>query len=339
MYRRFLNNNDYLGIITTEALAQLTRGNDERFLQAEESAEMSLVEYLSENYEVEQELAKGKYIAPYDRRITYPVGVHIYFEGQIHEVIRSISGCKAPTTEPCWDENPFKEAGQPDLKPYSQFGTYYPSDEILCNNLVYTCRRENGYKFGAIRIPGVEGWSKVETSLWQPVVYALWNVVSYNWAFYTLTTIEGFDNNLSPDSATCWGEIADYSPEYNAYELSGHDYVVYGSEVFVPEMDVNADIPVPGLNLALHDPRNYNLKKHMVRLAVYELTKLIAPNNVSVVRMRDYEDSMKWLNDASKLRLNPQIPRKLASDKQPVTDWQMATFQTDYDPYKNPWLT
>lgn len=72
----------------------------------------------------------------------------------------------------------------------------------------------------------------------------------------------------------------------------------------------------------------------MVRLALYELTKLIAPNNVSVVRMRDYEDSMKWLNDAAKLRLNPQIPRKLDATKKPVTDWQLATFQTDYDPYK-----
>lgn len=48
MYRRFLNNSDYLGIITQEALAQLTRGNDDRFIQAEESAEMSIVEYLSE---------------------------------------------------------------------------------------------------------------------------------------------------------------------------------------------------------------------------------------------------------------------------------------------------
>ncbi len=44
----------------------------------------------------------------------------------------------------------------------------------------------------------------------------------------------------------------------------------------------------------------------MVRLAFYELAKFIAPNNVSVVRTRDDEDSMKWLNDAAKLRLNPQ---------------------------------
>lgn len=72
MYRRFLNNSDYLGIITQEALQQLTRGNDERFIQAEQSAEMSIVEYLSENYEVEKEFAKGKYIADYDRRIRSP---------------------------------------------------------------------------------------------------------------------------------------------------------------------------------------------------------------------------------------------------------------------------
>lgn len=62
------------------------------------------MEYLSENYEVEKELAKGKYIADYDRRITYPVGVHIYFEGQIHEVIRSMSGYRKPTATAYWKE-------------------------------------------------------------------------------------------------------------------------------------------------------------------------------------------------------------------------------------------
>lgn len=56
MYRRFLNDSDYLGIITAEALSQMTRNNPERFIQAEESAEMSITEYLSENYEIEQEL-------------------------------------------------------------------------------------------------------------------------------------------------------------------------------------------------------------------------------------------------------------------------------------------
>ena len=105
MYRRFLNDTDYLGIITPEALAQMTRGNSERFVQAEESAEMSIVEHLSENYEIERELNKGKYIATYDRRITFPVGAHIYHEGVICEVIRSISGCKAPAVKIYWQEH------------------------------------------------------------------------------------------------------------------------------------------------------------------------------------------------------------------------------------------
>ena len=153
-----------------------------------------------------------------------------------------------------------------------------------------------------------------------------------------LLALDGFDNNIDPLTSDCWGAIADYDSAYNDYELSDHKYVVYEGRVFYPETDVNADVLVLGNNLSLHDPRNYNLKKHMVRLAVYELTKLIAPNNVSAVRMRDYEDSMKWLNDAAKLRLNPQIPRKVNETKKPVTDWQLATFQNDYDSYHNPWM-
>lgn len=338
MYRRFLNNNDYLGIITAEALAQLTRGNDERFIQAEESAEMSIIEYLSENYEIEKELAKGKYIAGYDRRITYPIGVHIYFEGKICEVIRSISGYRQPALRPYWEEA--ADISDSTVLPnYSQFETYYPGDKVQYNGSAYTCMEENGYKFGNIRIPMVEGWTGIDITDWQPIAYALWDVVRHGDNFYTLMTLDGFDNNINPLESDCWGAIADYDPEYNAYELSEHEYVVYDGKVFYPETDVNADVPTVSVNLSPHDPRNYNLKKHMVRLALYELTKLVAPNNVSVVRMRDYEDSMKWLNDAAKLRLNPQIPRKLDDTKKPVTDWQLATFQTDYDPYKNPWLT
>ena len=338
MYRRFLNNNDYLGIITPEALSQLTRGNEDRFIQAEESAEMSVVEYLSENYEVEKELAKGKYIAEYDRRITYPVGVHIYFDGQIHEVIRSISGYREPATGQYWEEYSGIDLDACHVSCYSQFNTYYPGDKVSYNDVVYVCLKENGYKFDDIRIPMVNGWLEAEIAPWKPMEYPLWSVVEYDNGFFTLMTLDNFDSNLDPMTSDCWGAIADYDPEYNAYELSENVYVVYGGRVFYPETDVNADIPQVGRNISPHDPRNYNLKKHMVRLALYELTKLIAPNNVSVVRMRDYEDSMKWLNDAAKLRLNPQIPRKLDATKKPVTDWQLATFQTDYDPYKNPWM-
>lgn len=81
MYRRFLNDADYLGVITQELLSQMPRGNTDRFIQAEESAEMSITEYLSENYEIEAELNKGKYIAPHDRKITFSGGCSYLFRG------------------------------------------------------------------------------------------------------------------------------------------------------------------------------------------------------------------------------------------------------------------
>lgn len=267
------------------------------------------------------------------------MGAHIYHEGTICEVIRSMSGYKMPAVKTYWQEHVDVNLDTATVERYSQFGTYYPNDLVLYNDMVYICTAENGYKFGEIRIPMVEGWLEAEYTLWQPINYLLWNVVEFEGAFYTLMTLDGFDNNAMPMESDCWGAIADYNPAYNGYEFSEHEYVVYEGRVFYPGTDVNADLPQRGVNLTPHDPRNYNLKKHMVRLALYELTKLIAPNNVSVVRMRDYEDSMKWLADAARLRLNPQIPRKVAEDNKPVTDWQLATFQTDYDPWKNPWMT
>ena len=338
MYRRFLNDNDYLGIIASDSLSQMVRGNNERYIQAEESAEMSILEYLSENYEIEKELHKGKYIAEYDRRIAFPVGVHLYLDGKIYEVIRSISGYKAPSDIAYWSEYSDVNIEVTSMSSYSQFSTYYVGDVVQFNGVGYSCLSENGYKFGDIRIPMVNGWLEAETTEWQPIEYPLWSVVSYNNEFYTLLGAENFDNNNTPFDSECWGAIANYDRECNEYDLSEHEYVVYNGKVFYPEVDVNADLPEIGKRLALGDPRNDNLKKHMTRLAVYELTKLIAPNNVSIVRVRDYEDSMKWLSDASKLKLNPQISRKLGEDKKPVTDWQLATFQTSYDPYQNPWM-
>jgi hypothetical protein len=339
MYRRFLNDNDYHSIITPDALAQITRGNTERMIQAEESAEMSIVEYLSENYEVEKELWKGKYIADYDRRISFPVGVHFYHDGQICEVTRHISGYKAPALVAYWEESSDPNVIVENVAHYSQFKTYHSGDLVAYNGVCYVCLAENGWDFGDIRPPLVSGWLKVLPEQWQPIHHAQWDVVSFNGLFYTLADIDGYDETITPDVSPNWGEIADYDSCYNGYELSSHEYVVYGGRVWHPETDVNSDTPQFNINIVARDPRNYNLKKHMVRLAVYELTKLIAPNNVSTARVKDHEDSMKWLYDASKLRINPQIPRKVANDRKEVMNWQLATFQADYNPWNNPWLT
>lgn len=51
---KILNNNDYLSVITEDGLQQLSRHKDYTIAQAEEDAEMSIVEYLSDNYEIEK---------------------------------------------------------------------------------------------------------------------------------------------------------------------------------------------------------------------------------------------------------------------------------------------
>lgn len=335
MYRRFLNDGDYEGVLSIEHFNQLSDGRKEKIIEAESNAEMSIIEYLSESYEIEAELIKGKFIAEYDRKITFPVGAYIYVNGKTRKVIRSISGYKAPASKEYWEEV-FYDVNTP-VTSYSQFNTYKKGDVCAYNSQNYVCVEENGFEFNDIRIPGLNGWEEVDGGDWMPISYELWSVVKYNDRYYTLVTLDGFDNMIDPFTSDCWGAIADYDPNYNEYDLSGHDYVVFDGKVFRPVIDVNSDTPEMSVNIAVGDPRNLNVKKHMVRLAAYELAKSISPNNVSAVRLRDYEDSMMWLKDASRMKLNPMIPRKVGRDNQEVLGWQFATFQTEMDPNKNPW--
>ena len=298
MYKRFLNNHDYLGIITEEAMKQLIRNNEDRISQAEEAAEASIVEYLTDNYEVEKELMKGKMLVEYTPTITYPVGVHFYKDGKIYEALRSIAGVKTPTDKVYW-----------------------------------------------VELDGYDA-SKIENA-WEPVEnvnewvgnydgYHLWSVVSYEDKFYALVTMDDLDLTVNPFNSNNWGLIGDYVQDY-PYEFKETEYVVYNGQVYVPTMKPTADELKEGYNIRLHDPRNSNIKKHLVRLALYELHKLISPNNVSSARITDYEASIMWLRDANRCKINPQIPRKLDFENKPVAEYAIATFMRDYDPNKNPW--
>lgn len=337
MYRRYLINNDYVGLITQEALSQITRNNEECFFNAEEAAEISLLEYLSDNYEIQKVLDEGKRILPYSRQITYPVGSHFIYEGHICAALRTINGCKAPSTVEYWTELAFVE-NEEIVKPYSQLETYDCGDIVIFANKYYECQEANGYDYNNIRIPGVVAWIEVETEEWMANMdYPLWKPVSYEGHFYALTDLSNLDATVNPHESDNWGMIGDYDSEYNKYELVDYEYVVYNGKVFRPYINANSDELVYGGNIKRHDPRNPNVKKHMLRLAVYELTKMISPNNVSSARIADYENSIEWLRDASRMKINPMIPRKLDEHNQPETDFAIATYMRDYDPNHNPW--
>lgn len=337
---RFLNNNDYISIVTEEALVQLIRQKETRLAQAEEAAEVSLLEYLSTHYEIEKALAQGKMIKPYNRQITYPAGTHFYFEDQICQTLKTINGYKAPSNTVYWKKYEEYIENPDDIELYRQFGTYSPGDIVKFGGVYYVCAAYNGFDFKNIRIPGVDGWQKVEDVVeWEANMdYELWKVVEWSGNFYALAELEGLDKTQNPEESDNWGQIADYDPEYNEYELSEHEYVVYNNDVYYPLMDVNSGVVQMNESIVVKDPRNPNVKKHLLRIAVYELHKLISPNNISQSRITDYETSIKWLQDASKMRINPQIPRKIDEQKKPITDWQLATFQAEMDATNNPWL-
>lgn len=338
MYQRFLNNDDYMSQISDELFQQLIRGNQMRVDQAEESAEASIVEYLSDNYEVERALAVGKNLRPYNPRITYPVGVHFYYEGKIVEAMRSINGIKTPTSVAYWREyEGFNEERNKGVKPYSQLLNYHPGDLVVFSNQIYECLEHNGLDYDDIRIPGINAWEEVETLPWQPnVQYADWSVVEWDGQYFALLTSEGIDQTVNPMDSDNWGLIGQYDADYT-YEFKDTEYVEYNGKIWYPTMMPNADTLKEGYNFRFHDPRNPNIKKHMVKIALYELHKLISPNNVSSARITDYEATMQWLHDANRCKINPQIPRKLDEEKKPVSEIAIATFARDYDPYKNPW--
>lgn len=340
---------DYLSTLTEVGFRQLLRERHDSVIDAEESAECSVTDYLHQHYLVEEALLVGKKIVPYNNQITYPPDVFFTYEAtpgeeKIYRTITGINSIKRPSSKTYWRElDAFEEIGDLDKIPhYSQMITWKPGQKVKYNGSVWECMVGNGIEFDNIQIPGVVAWRKIEVYEWQPnVQYQIYDVVKYKGEYYMLldnVNIEEMDKSVSPLLSDDWGKIGDYIEDYE-YEVSDHEYVVFNDEVFYPVMPVNADKLEKGINITPDDPRNKNLVKHMTRLAIYELHKRITPANISNVRINDYNDSIMWLKDAQKFKLDPKIPRRIDQDeKYPYTGSVVVDFAKPMDPWKNEWF-
>ena len=384
IYHRFLTNKDYISIATKKHMEDVVREVPERIPQAEQRAEMQLLEYLDQYYEIEKVLAVGKNIREYNIGVCYPGQAYIRKDEEIFKTLTAINGLKKPSKKKYWKQ--VVEFVDPCLidnaKKYSQLRTYSLGEVVKFGTEYFQCLIPHGYEADEIHIPGVETWKEAEITPWEPnLEWKLNQVCSFNGNFYQYlkgeevsdpntpvtpdpnpTTLPDPSANpdpmATPDPSTVstptvqtnedpdpetnenWGMIGDYSEEleYN-YSDGAFDYVVADGTVFYPILNPNPTALEEGVTIIRDDPRNPNVVAHLARIALYHLHSIISPTNISETRRMAYEDSILWLYNASKFKINPQLPRKREHDScLPKVDWACETFQRDFDANENPWL-
>lgn len=390
LYNRFLTNKDYCCIATAEHMKQIIREVPERIPQAEQRAEMQILEYLDQYYEIEKILAVGKNIKEYSVKVSYPGEVWIRKDEEIFKTLTCINGQKKPTKIVYWKHvDGFIDPRLIDhAQKYAQHKTFPKGEVVKFGTEYWQCVVPHGFDSGEIHIPGVKVWQEAEITPWEPNMdWEVDQVCSFNEHFYQYlgeqeseddfsgesetetenpesNEVEGLsleDDNegeenpeepglpdipieeivLTPEEDDRWGLIGEYSEdlEYD-YSEDARDYVVAEETVFYPILNPNPDKLEEGVNITRDDPRNANIVAHMCRIALYHLHSIISATNIPETRRWAYEDSIQWLYNASKFKINPQLPRKRERDTcLPKVDWACETFQRSYDPYENIWLT
>ena len=376
-YNRFLTNKDYCSIATEEHMRQIIRDVPDRIPQAEQRAEMQILEYLDQYYEIEKILAVGKNIREYNVGVSYPGQVWIRKDEEIYKTLTCINGYKKPTKTEYWRQ--VVDFIDPRLiehaRKYSQLRMFSKGEVVRFGTEYWQCLVPHGYEAGEIHLPGVKAWREAEIIPWEPnLEWGKNQVCSYKEQFYQFLDEpepdESSESNpddriasvnednsdseeepttpnppveepvLTPEEDDRWGLIGEYSEELEYdYSENARDYVVAEGTVFYPVLNPNPDKLVEGVNITRDDPRNANSVADMSRIALYHLHSIISPTNISETRRWAYEDSIQWLYNASKFKINPQLPRKREHDScMPKVDWACATFQRDYDPNENAWL-
>ena len=357
-YQRFLTDNDYLALITEEGLGQLIRGNIGRLAQAEQRAEMKIVDYLDQFYEVGAALERGKKIKEYNNLVTYPSNAFFKLDGKIWRTTKSINACHKPTTVEYWVESeelvlPAEQLREEKSKvlPYLQMQTYRPGDVVTYLGATWKCIEANGWDFQNIQIPGVQYWKTVTASEWVANHhYSIGDVVKFEGAFYAVLQDDNMDDegnavensidwSTDPDVSDAYGKIGNYDEGYD-YTPDTRDYVVLDGKVFEPVLNPNAEELKENLNMVLDDPRNYNLVNYMAAISIYYLNALIAPTQVPQSRIDMFEEAMCWIESAAKMKLDPHIKRKIdRMTHEPKDDWAMASFETHAaTQIRSPWF-
>lgn len=336
-YQRYLRNADYQRSISQQHFNQcFDQKKPFKINQCEMDAEVKVIEFLSQMYEIEDELIKGKSIPNYDKRIAFLEGSYFWNEDIPFRAIRDILGVVRPYSEPYWVEIDMYDLSE--VPTYNQFSNYDIGDIVKRKNIPYKCLIGNGYDFDNVRIP-----YPVDTKHWSGELYfdfvsgenhSVGSYVKYLDDFYHLTTEEGYLSTVTPDKLPCFTKVPAYSDDI---PVNIGDYVGFQGELFKCLANVNADTPALKVNIVQHDPRNHSLVKHMVEISLYYSFSEFAANNLPQARVNAYEMAESWLKDASRLRIDPQLERKKSKKGTDETLHAMSQFVNSSQYKDNTW--
>lgn len=248
-YHRFLTNKDYCCIATEEHMKQLIRDVPERFPQAEHRAEMQLLEYLDQYYEIEKILAVGKNIREYSPYVSYPGQTWIKKDEEIFKTLMHINGYKKPTKIEYWRQ--VVDFIDPRLidhaHKYSQLRTYPKGEIVRFGTEYWQCMVPHGYESGEIHMPGVKAWREAEITPWEPnMEWEKNQVCSFNDQFYQyLGKDESEEPEETPEPLPEEPEPTEPSidddSEISTQNEEGEEEIGEGDEEPVPTPDLPAD--------------------------------------------------------------------------------------------------
>ena len=261
----YLIQNDFKKLIQSDNLSAIL-GSDFTILdQAQRAAITEVTSYLTQKYDCSQEFTDTN---PWDPAVAYKANARVYLDASI----------------------------------YNSANTYNVNDLCLQNGSVYICI--NAGTTGAFDLPnwtllGIQ-YAIFYATIPNPVfnaqyIYAVGNTVFWKDNVYTcvLPTLVT-DHTL----ALQFGSYANL-PQQNVFPddtLQGLKY--WGTPV--PYSVPAGTLPTDTTKWTLGDNRNPQMVNSCIDVALFTIHSRIAPNNIPDLRVKRYDDVIKWLKDVAK---------------------------------------
>lgn len=337
--KRYLKNTDLAPkYMKEETLKRLTNNLEEhRLFDAEKDAVSLVLSHLTNNFEIEEELALGRSIEVQNTQKEYKAGSHLYDGGRYFRVAKTVTPSVRPDAASFWTKL--------DVRPFSETETY------LANTTYYRSEGEEVYKLvdaaGEVSTLDSLAWELVEVFEYSgDENYLTGEIVECDSGYYECRRNNGSlsNNRVNPSYTVAFVEAVPSGVVPEAYDRNKvyrrvdgfNGYVTlenktyFLSEANEPKANPDTRQSLPEKFELVSDPRNGNIVRCVAALATYGLYQAQVPDNIPSTTIREEEKMMDFLKDSSKLRINPLLKRKMnASGKRTNAGWVIYASEGD----------